>query len=275
MPSLNTRRSPFTALSSPVSLYSPIYPSGTRNVTSPLVGDLKGWISNIFNWKGLSPSVGVLYSPKNVQTTRANVTRILDSLGVLVTIVQVPPAYQTSLDQPCSFHCRIDQPTVDPSSGIQLKSVRFKLEIYPAGCPAMSPTDEDHPHILATPYPASGVHSGSCPTSPNFANGHAFIGISSVVSGSRPKSSIFFGGRSSSHGTPLPSPALPGSARPDSPLPPGCLCAIALVYEKGSSSSYRLVWQKLIEEFGDSGRSYPCLTPVVPNSPQDHQRLVG
>jgi hypothetical protein len=65
---------------SPVSpLQSPVLNSSIR--ASPALGEVKGWFSNLFNWKTQSYALG---SSNDVWSTRTEVRRVLEQLGVSV-----------------------------------------------------------------------------------------------------------------------------------------------------------------------------------------------
>ncbi|KAF9525094.1 hypothetical protein CPB83DRAFT_568944 [Crepidotus variabilis] len=264
-------------LGSPINLSSPVHTpsSANRIFASPVVGEFKGWFSNLFGWKNSSYNSGLLYSPFDLQTTQLSVVRLLEGLGVLVTDTRSPTRHSALLDNSTVLYCRIDQPSIDSSSGTPLKAVRFKVEIRGTGFmnepqTAMSPIGEDNPYFISE-LPAAGVLSVSSPVTP-INPLSAGGGTPSMISSSRPRNTLLLGGRSSSYGTPLPSPGLPGSARWDSTLPTGCLCSVALVHEKGSTSTFRLIWKKVKEECSGAYGAYPCFSPAIPNTPHEGHR---
>lgn len=231
-------------LGSPIALSSPIHPpvTGNRILTSPVVGEFKGWFSNLFNWKNASAQGGVLYSNDDIFQTRTDVGRILENLGIILTYSSTD--YQPS-DQVDVIFCRVDQPITDPASGIQLKSVRFRLEFRAAPGPSDG-GGEEHSY----PSIASQTQNASSLVTP------------SIASGSRPRTSLLMGRSNTQQGhiiSPLP------LSKWD--FPPGCLCAIALVHEKGSMSTFRAVWRRLKQEYGDASTAYPCFSPAFPNTP--------
>ncbi|KAF8069006.1 kinase-like domain-containing protein, partial [Lyophyllum atratum] len=72
-----------TVLGSPMSIASPVFsPTSTsRLITSPVVGEFKGWFSNLFSWKNHANSHGgILYSHEDVYRTRADVGRLFEGL---------------------------------------------------------------------------------------------------------------------------------------------------------------------------------------------------
>ncbi|KAF8190468.1 Pkinase-domain-containing protein [Pholiota molesta] len=251
------KRSAFGILGSPIALASPLHhppSSANRILASPVVGEFKGWFSNLFNWKHSNGHGGVLYSNDDITHTRANVARLLENAGI--TLANTPTEI---------IFCRIDQPIVDPATGASMKSVRFRVEFRasPGGGPsepspvAGTPISEESPHFLAAPPPAN---AGLLAT-PNPANAAA-----------RTRTSILLGRGASAHAAALPSPSV--LARWE--FPPGCACALAVVHEKGSVSTFKAVWRRLKEEYGEAGTAaYPCFSPAMPNTPYaESQRMV-
>jgi hypothetical protein len=40
-------------------------------------------------------------------------------------------------------------------------------------------------------------------------------------------------------------------------------------------STFRAVWRRLKDEYGDASTAYPCFSPAIPNTPlAEHQRMV-
>ena len=244
-------------LGSPIALSSPVHPPPSgRLLTSPVVGEFKGWFSNLFNWKNSNGQGGILYSVDNIHRTRSNVAGLLENLGI--TTSNSTAAEPSLAEQIEILICRLDQPCVDPATGISLKNVRFRVEFRASSGLSdpqslMSPSGEEGSYILATPV----VPNSSQLATPNLG------------SSSRPRASILLG-RTSSASSSFPSSA--GSAKWD--FPPGCLCAIALVHEKGSMSTFRAVWRKLKDEYSAS-TAYPCFSPAIPNTPYtENHRMV-
>ena len=100
-------------LGSPV----PMSPPPSSVLGSPAIGEFKGWFSNLFHWKAHSYT---LYSVDDVTTTRDEVRRLLQSLGVSVL-----EDFQWGI-----LKCRADDIT-DGISGIQ-KACRFRVEVSSA-----------------------------------------------------------------------------------------------------------------------------------------------
>lgn len=258
------------ALSSPVHYY-PHQPSGgNRILASPVVGEFKGWFSNLFNWKHWSTHGGLLYSADDMQRTRANVTRVLETLGVTLTstLGETSPQDQTDV-----LFCRVDHPTVDRETGLALKVVRFRVEFRMPSEPAhqvltaQSPDTDDGtgpgPYFLIAPPPTPSL---------------LITPTSAMGSGSRPRPSLLGRASFSQAGTAHGSMG-PVNARWE--FPPGCMCAVALVHEKGSMSTFKTVWRRLKEECSSGlgadagGAANGFFSPVMPGTPfVDSQRML-
>ena len=242
-------------LGSPIALSSPVHNSATsssRILTSPVVGEFKGWFSNLFNWKHSNTQGGVLYSVDDLQQTKLNIARLLEGIGI-----NLGHSAANNLQPELSdvLLCRIDQPTTDSSvNGITLKSVRFRVE-FKAGPGPSDPqlpathNRDDNPYFLAAPAPAGNPNQTA-------------TGSGNAGNSSRPRASVLLG-RSAPLTTPLVGPV--ALAKWD--LPPGYLCAIALVYEKGSMSTFKAIWRQLKAEYGDASTVYPCFSPAILNTP--------
>lgn len=153
------------------------------------VGELKGWFSNLFNWK----QSHVFYSHDILSHTRAEVSRLLVAFGVSVIESDDHDSLAPNHDTQ-AFKCVVE----DGCNGAH-KGVRFRVEFSP--CAPSSP---------GSFYPPSPLS----PTTPS--------GISSRKSAK----------------------AIAGTAT-------GGLyeCAIVLVQEKGSVTTFRTVVQRLREEW--------------------------
>jgi hypothetical protein len=212
--------------------------SSSRILTSPVVGEFKGWFSNLFNWKSQSSQGGVLYSVDGLQQTKLDIARLLEGIGINLGHSAADNLQPELFDV---LLCRIDQPTTDPVNGITLKSVRFRVEFKAAPGPSDSQLPatttynnrDDNPSFLAAAGNPSSANSGNS---------------------LRPRASVL------GWSAPLVSPA--ALAKWD--FPPGCLCAIALVYEKGSTSTFRMVWRQLKAEYGDAST---CFSPAILSTP--------
>jgi len=235
-------------LGSPIVLSSPVHQSATsssRILTSPVVGEFKGWFSNLFNWKQSSSQGGVLYSVDDLQQTRLNIARLLEGIGINLGhsgADHLQPELSNVL------LCRVDQTTTDPVNGITLKSVRFRVEFKAGPGPSDSQMPvthnrDDNSYFLTAPAGNPNQSTAISASAGNF---------------SRPRASVLLG-----RSIPLVSPG--AFAKWD--FPPGCLCAIALIYEKGSMSTFRAIWRQMKAEYGDASNAYPCFSPAMLNTP--------
>jgi len=112
-------------------------------LASPVVGEFKGWFSNLFNWKA---QTYVLCSTDNIFTTRNETTRLLEQFGVVVALEDTDGSGQ--------LRCRIDD-VLDVLTGIVVqKQTRFRIELYSA------PSTAHSSH--------SGASSQQNPMSPHF-----------------------------------------------------------------------------------------------------------
>jgi hypothetical protein len=167
---------------SPISpLLSPTPNTPSSLLASPALGEVKGWFSNLFNWKTHSYVLG---SSNDIHTTRYEVFRLLEQLGVEIEGGEV-------------LRCMVDDQVVQ-------RQVRFRVEfsIGVAGGHAFSYT---HPH----PHPSPNPHSPN----PNSQSHRLSMNVNKVLSGS------------------------------------GYTCAIMMVLEKGSVSTFRSVYRRLREEW--------------------------
>ncbi|KIP02416.1 hypothetical protein PHLGIDRAFT_79157 [Phlebiopsis gigantea 11061_1 CR5-6] len=112
-PNLQKRATLSSMLGSPV----PMSPPVTSIIGSPAVGEFKGWFSNLFHWKVQSYA---LYSMDDVTTTRNEVRRLLQSLGVSVL-----EDFQWGI-----LKCRAED-IYEGTLQIQ-KACRFRVEVTPA-----------------------------------------------------------------------------------------------------------------------------------------------
>ncbi|KAF8916526.1 hypothetical protein CPB85DRAFT_1290094 [Mucidula mucida] len=167
-PILTRKRSALSVLNSPGAPTSPSN-SGHNNrlLTSPVVGEFKGWFSNLFNWKqGQAHNTAwILYSSDDVDKTLLEVGRTLTRLGVITE----PSGGPTE----ALLKCRLEEPIYGDLAG--LKPVRFK--------------------VWVSQVPASHQQVASPLTTPNF------LAAPPLAHG---RSSVFM--NKSPHASPLPSP---------------------------------------------------------------------
>ncbi|KAK7681394.1 hypothetical protein QCA50_015486 [Cerrena zonata] len=110
-PAMTQKRNNFSLIGSPT-LMSP--PSSLLG--SPVVGEFKGWFSNLFHWK---IQTYTLYSSDDPTATRNECARLLEALGVIIALED----NQSST----ILKCRIDD-VYDGNSVIQ-KQLRFTVDI--------------------------------------------------------------------------------------------------------------------------------------------------
>jgi hypothetical protein len=225
-----------------------------RRLTSPVVDEFKGWFSNLFNWKAHLPSStsGVLYSPDDVAKTRETVGRLLEGLGIVVT----GSGFTSSRDNKVGIEggkgigegvlkCRLDEGVADVLTGLDFKPVRFRVEFSAApGGDLLSPD----PNGLVTPRLFASPNPGA------ISRGHA--------------STLLM--NKSSRGSPNPNAgSMPGMMA----FPPGCASAIVMVQEKGSVTTFKMVWRRLREVYEDvedgstHGGAAGYLSPAMGSTP--------
>jgi hypothetical protein len=176
-------------LGSPLQISSPIMPS----ILASPVGEVKGWFSNLFNWKA---HTYVLCSTDTMYATRNEAVRILEQFGVIVGLEET--------DGHGVLRCRMNDIIDTISGSVVQKQVRFRVEFSSSS----SSSSHGQPQSPTPASPRLPIYHASGPMSPTFRYG--------------------FG-----------KPSL-GS---------GFTCAILLVQEKGSVSSFRMVCRWLREEW--------------------------
>ncbi|KAI0696823.1 kinase-like domain-containing protein [Cytidiella melzeri] len=150
------KRSTFSTIGSPTSM-SPQQQSSLLG--SPAVGEFKGWFSNLFHWK---VQTYVLYSVEDVMTTRNEILRILDNLGVVIL-----EDHQWGV-----LKCRVED-VYDGSSQIQ-KHMRFRLEISSTSNYLQNGT----PRLSQTPM---SPQMNSIRTRSHFERIHGFETIAALI----------------------------------------------------------------------------------------------
>ncbi|KAJ7719183.1 hypothetical protein DFH07DRAFT_898804 [Mycena maculata] len=256
---LRPKRSTISLLASPLTLSTnttnnqPTDPNATTSrMTSPVVGEFKGWFSNLFNWKGhgshqLSPGTGVIYSPDGLEKTRREVGLLFEKLGIVVegsgfSFAEGMGSAEDDFTAGMTLRCKVE----DSTDGVQmtLKPVKFRVEF------SVAPT----PQVLTygPPPPSHKHHSAPLSPNPNTDN--------------LPSPSL-----NALLAAPLDVPLknrasvlMNKTASSSSAFPPGCLSAIVLVHEKGSASTFKNVWKKLKETYaGGATAAYPSLSPAM------------
>ncbi|KAL1732172.1 hypothetical protein EV714DRAFT_270929 [Schizophyllum commune] len=107
------RNRALSVLGSPIALGSP-----NASMKSPVVGEFKGWFSNLFHWKNHT-TADVIYSANDAVRTRREAIGILQSMGVLIEGAAADAGG-------CMVRCRVEGTE-------ELKPARFRLEFAPAG----------------------------------------------------------------------------------------------------------------------------------------------
>lgn len=136
------KRATFSIMGSP----SPMSPPSSM-ISSPAVGEFKGWFSNLFHWKVQSY---VLYSTDDLRVTCLETMRLLDRFGVTAVLEE----YQGW----CVLKCRTDE--IHDGVGSAQKQVRFRIEFSSAdGCAVPTGTTPRLSQISMSPR--TSAFSGS------------------------------------------------------------------------------------------------------------------
>ncbi|KAK0449793.1 kinase-like domain-containing protein [Desarmillaria tabescens] len=114
LPSLNKKRSTLSTLPSPVALSPPLSSVHThsRLLTSPVVGEFKGWFSNLFSWKHQAHSQSspwTLYSTDDSVKTCDGVKRMLEEMGVIVDSPSTVSPGSGGASESTFVRCRLDE----------------------------------------------------------------------------------------------------------------------------------------------------------------------
>ncbi|TFK73449.1 Pkinase-domain-containing protein [Pluteus cervinus] len=233
-----------STVASPISLSVP--PSSTttshRLLASPVIGEFKGWFSNLFNWRSQNASQsGVFYSSDDIPTTRMAVGRLLESMGVVVEETDFNIIEGNFQDRPASLRCKVEENSADGT----LKPVKFRIE------------------FTTSSIPGSPVPESSRTTTPIQ---YSRLPMPSISYTSKPRSIA-----SSRMSTPHP---LMTSTPKIRPL---CASAIILVHERGSLSTFRTIWRQLKAAYSMEGSAAACptLSPAIAHTPltESHQRF--
>ncbi|KAJ3796249.1 Pkinase-domain-containing protein [Lentinula aff. detonsa] len=242
-PPLNHKRSIISALGSPIALVPPpIHSTSTKaGLGSPVVGELKGWLSSLFSWSGKNTSGNhILYSTDDVAKTRRDLHHLLVSLGVVVELSE------PGVDDNLLLRCRIEELPSDALGHLGMKPVKFRIEFTSIG-------DEG----------GSGMFPSS-PVTP-LSNGHHFFSHTAGAPGVRGRSSTLGGSSKSPHLplSPLLSPNLvAGSVH-------GFSSAMIVIQEKGSTLTFKAIWKKLKDVYDDGcGEPFNSnFSPVMTSTP--------
>ncbi|KAF7325938.1 Protein kinase domain-containing protein [Mycena kentingensis (nom. inval.)] len=226
-PPLKSKRSTLNILTSPTTLNN----ATNHGLTSPVVGEFKGWFSNLFSWKGTpsqqTPGTGVIYSADGLDKTRRDVGLLFQRIGITVegsgfTFAEGSDRGDDDFAMGLVLRCRVEEASFD---GMAVKPVRFRVQFSPT--PSARTTNNAKnsvtplsPNLNAGNMPTTRLLSA--PTDKQRANGH--------------------------HST-------------------GSQTAILLVHEKGSSTTFRNAWKKLKERYDDVSSAYPILSPSIGATP--------
>lgn len=265
--------------------------SPARLLTSPVVGEFKGWFSSLFNWKNSASGSGqnnVIYSPDDLSKTCVDVAKLLETLGVIV-VFEKPS--DSLCDDIIRLKCRIEELSVDRQANISLKPVRFRVEF--------KPIQQARPLIRQSAWspPLSPITDNACfflpPNDEDVAINTQTPLLSAPNPGLTPRIRtsmlpVVMGAPSSGQNTPMPSPCLnelhmsPGAGPSGndngngSDVPYGALCGILLVYEKGSTSSFKTIWRKVKDAYGgwhttlpvvQSPKDFSAFSPIMVSTP--------
>ncbi|KAJ7211328.1 hypothetical protein GGX14DRAFT_449900 [Mycena pura] len=258
LPPLQPKRSAIPVATSPIALSTatnnPTFTKAgvtTSRLTSPVVGEFKGWFSNLFNWKG-QPGTGVVYSSDGFEKTRREVGLLLEKLGILVegcgfSFAEGTKRAGDDFSTGMVLRCKVEETSADGAyTGV--KPVRFRVEFSAA------------PTARALTYAPPSHRHHSAPLSPNLNTGNLPSKLNALAT---------------PFDMPLKQRANVQMGRPSATglgavaaFPPGCQTAIVLVHEKGSATTFKNVWKKLKETYGtDAGCAYPMLSPAIGTTP--------
>jgi hypothetical protein len=197
-------------------------------LASPVVGEFKGWFSNLFGLKQQG-TTGILYSADDICVTRGEVGKFLQGLGVFVQ----GPGFSQPLvsSEEMVLRCQVDEANPISSAHLNSKAVTFRVELRTPGSTPLDRSPHVGDYLSAKRSPGNALRSPLAsplpsPLSPNlnaFASGPEF--------------------------------------------PPGCLTAIIVVHEKGSMTTFRAVWKHMKGAYGDivagGNTSYVCQSPMI------------
>ncbi|KAK0237831.1 Pkinase-domain-containing protein [Armillaria nabsnona] len=239
LPSLSKKRSTLSILPSPVALSPPLSSVHThsRLLTSPVVGEFKGWFSNLFSWKHQGAhsqsSSWTLYSTDDSVKTCDVVKRALEGMGVIIDNTISPGSSGTS--EPTFLRCRLDESSCGELTN--MKPVRFKVWFSPTAAnlaipnsPLMSPTN-----FLSAPPPPAVLSHG--------------------------RASVFV--NKSPHIVPLPSPNPCAS----SSVSRVYVSVVSLVQERGSATTFRAIWRRLKDVYSEGSIAADCFSPAMVSTP--------
>ncbi|RXW21251.1 hypothetical protein EST38_g4615 [Candolleomyces aberdarensis] len=319
--------SPIPQLTSPIIQNTP---TSSRIMASPVVGEFRGWFSNLFNWKPGGGSVAqpsVFYSMEDGPRTRDLAFALFQSMGfvisrTLATPISIPTPIATSVataagmtspgaagavaatatDSQASYdsnihcvevyQCRLDQFVSDPQTGGVLKPNRFKVEFCFVSTTGPTQALTPGPGTAGFPSPnlAPGVYSHS--PAPDGSNPYYPVATPTTPHGNylatptpttatgfnsyfrSPRHSLTMLGGGGGHRSASLSSATPMQTGWDAP--PGCSCVITLAHEKGSTSTFKAVRERLKDVFDAQGMALSsCFSPIIPATPYPEASMVA
>ncbi|KAL1663948.1 kinase-like domain-containing protein [Schizophyllum commune] len=109
------RNRALSVLGSPITLGSP-----NASMKSPVVGEFKGWFSNLFHWKNHT-TADVIYSANDAVRTRREAIGILQSMGVLIEGAAADAGG-------CMVRCRVEGTEEEKGSGSTVAAAWRRLK---------------------------------------------------------------------------------------------------------------------------------------------------
>ncbi|KAJ7359245.1 hypothetical protein DFH08DRAFT_1074775 [Mycena albidolilacea] len=215
LPALKPKRSTISLLASPITFATATNHHAateatmtTSRLTSPVVGEFKGWFSNLF------------------KKTRREVGLLLEKLGIVIEesgFSAFPEGTKVEDDLMASLalRCKVKEGSTEDAQMV-LKPVRFRVEFSAAPS-----------RVLTYPPPPSHKHH-SAPLSPNSnTNNLPSAALGALLAALldpplKTRASVLVNRTASSSAA----------------FPPGCQSAIVLMHEKGSASTFKNVWKR-------------------------------
>ena len=199
------------------------------SILSSPVGEVTGWFSNLFNWRA---HTYVLCSTNNLVSTRTETVRILEQLGVTIALEDPDSMHPHGGGTAAVLRCRTNEVVDEGTGAVVQKHVRFRVE-FSVGSTQVGG--------FVAPTVATGS-STSAGASVSAGVGTQIVGASASPTGISSSSLM------------SPRHALGKQA-----MAVGYACAIVVVQEKGSFSTFRTVCRWLREEWTlDALRSPPA-----------------
>lgn len=126
-------------------------PISSRKLSSPAVGEFKGWFSNLFGWKNQhGAETGILYSPHDLAKTRNEVGRQLQALGVLVDASGI---IMSDDGDEYVLRCQVHETNPIASVNLNAKNLRFRVEFMSAQSGMANPLTPNTNLLSTAPLP--------------------------------------------------------------------------------------------------------------------------